>query len=146
MPTPGTAFVFASMSAYPPWPRDRSSATTCSFGTPAGRDLPMTPSKMTFIALPVIRGPTTFSATLIEPSATTTRIVMRSGRRRARSLRSVPRKSFERSTGADSPMNGLPPRCAIGGRPPAPRPCGRPIIIMPRPPRAVTRRSRGTPD
>ena len=152
MPTPGTTFVLESRSANWSWPRARRAAMSWSFETPAGSCLPMTPSKMTFIALPAIFGPMTDSATEIEPSTTTSRRVPRSGRSRATSLRSVPLKSFDRSTGTERPMNPPPPigrRLAKPAAPPAPPgrmpapPCGR--SIMPRPPRrAATRRSRGT--
>ena len=67
----------------------------------------MMPSKITFVAFPMIFGPITLRITLPIPTATTTAIVIRSGRSRPRSFRSVPRKSFERSTGVLMPMNPL---------------------------------------
>src|SRR2546430_12385142 len=65
----------------------------------------------------------TESATETPPSTTTISSVARSGRRRATSFRSVPLKSFERSTGTERPMNPPPPigrRLAKPAAPPAP--------------------------
>ena len=60
MPCPGMTFSRSTMSAKVLLPWARSAATTCSLVAPLGRFLPMTPVKITSVAMPKILGPSTF--------------------------------------------------------------------------------------
>ena len=81
MPWPGTMFSRWTMSANVPWPWARSASTTCSLVAPAGRFLPMTPVKITSVALPRIRGPSTFITMPVIASRITPTKIIRSGAR-----------------------------------------------------------------
>ena len=134
-PVPGVMFMPEIMSASWPWPCARSSATACSLVTPAGSCLPTTPSNRTLVAAPRIFGPVTRSATEVTPKTSTITSRTRSGRSRASSRRTVPRRSLLRSGGCPGPGRPIP---AARIMPPPGRP------IMPPPPRrAGTRRSPG---
>ena len=88
------------------------------------------PSNKMLVAVPRIFGPVTMNATETTPSPTAVTSLIRSGRSRASSLRSVPRRSLLRSTGIPVP-GPIGPLAIARMRPPPP--------ITPPPPRPAGR-------